>query len=67
VRKKSIALVIGVAILIFGAAAYLWVGSSTPKGQDALSTLAPSNFTEFEYSFDKSLEGRRLVLLLSPT
>lgn len=65
-RKKSIALVIGVAILIFGAA-YVWVGSSTPKGQDALSTLAPSNFTEFEYSFDKSLEGPRLVLLLSPT
>jgi len=65
-RKKSIAVGVVVAILLLGAA-YLWVGSSTPQVQDPLSTLTPSSFAEFEESFDKSIEGPRLVLLLSPT
>jgi hypothetical protein len=65
-KRSSIALGTVLAILLLGAA-YLWVGSSTPQGQDALATLTPSNITEFEKNFDKSLEGYRLVLLLSPT
>jgi hypothetical protein len=66
VRKRLIAVGIVAAILLLGAA-YLWVGSSTPQGQDPLVALTPSSITEFEESFDKSVEGPRLVLLLSPT
>jgi hypothetical protein len=65
-KRSSIALGIGLAILLL-APAYLWVGSSTPQGQDPLATLSVSNITEFEDAFDKSMEGPRLVLLLSPT
>jgi hypothetical protein len=66
VRKRFITIGFVAAILLLGAA-YLWVGSSTPQGQDPLATLTPSNITEFEESFDKLIEGPRLVLLLSPT
>jgi hypothetical protein len=66
VRKSLIAAGVVAAILLLGAA-YLWVGSSTPQGQDPLAALTPPNMTEFEESFDKSIEGPRLVLLLSPT
>lgn len=65
-RKRLIAAGVVAAILLLGAA-YLWVGSSSPQGQDPLATLTPSNITEFEESFDKPIEGPRLVLLLSPT
>ena len=65
-KGKSIA--IGVLLAaVLAAAAYLWVGSAAPAGQDPLATLTQSNFAEFENSFDKSVEGPRLVLLLSPT
>jgi hypothetical protein len=64
--KKSITVGAAMAILL-AAAAYLWMGSSTPPGQDPLSTLTAVNFADFEGAFDKSIEGPRLVLLLSPT
>jgi len=66
VSKRHIITGATAAILLFGAA-YLWLGSSTPPGQDPLSTLTPSSFARFEESFDKPSEGSRLVLLLSPT
>lgn len=66
VRKRLIAVGVLAAILLLGAV-YLWVGSATPQGQDPLATLTPPNTTEFEDSFDISVEGPRLVLLLSPT
>jgi len=66
VRKRFITIGIVAAILLLGAT-YLWVGSATPQGQDPLAALTPSNTTEFEDSFDKSVEGPRVVLLLSPT
>jgi len=65
VRKRFI--VVGIVAILLLGAAYLWVGSATPQGQDSLATLTPSNITEFENSFDKSVEAPRLVLLLSPT
>jgi hypothetical protein len=64
--KKSITVGAVMAILL-AAAAYLWIGSSTPPGQDPLSTLTPANLADFAGAFDKSVEGPRLVLLLSPT
>jgi hypothetical protein len=66
VRKRLVAVGFVAAIFLLGAA-YLWVGSATPQGQDPLATLRPPNLTEFEDSFDRSVEGPRLVLLLSPT
>ena len=66
VKRKPVAVGLLVAAVIAGAA-YLWVGSAVPPGQEPLRTLTQSNFAEFENSFDKSVDGPRLVLLLSPT
>jgi hypothetical protein len=66
VKGKSVTIGFLVAAMAAGAA-YLWVGSAVPPGQEPLATLTQSNFAKFEDSFDKSLEGPRLVLLLSPT
>jgi len=66
VKKKSIAIVVAVVALLL-AAVYLRMDSSTPPGQEPLATLTAANFAAFEESFDKSMEGPRLVLLLSPT
>jgi hypothetical protein len=67
VKKSSVAIGMIVALALAGAA-YLWVGSAVPPGQEPLATLTTeTSFAKFEDSFDKSLEGPRLVLLLSPT
>jgi hypothetical protein len=66
VKGKSVAVGLLLAAVIAGAA-YLWVGSAAPPGQEPLATLTESNLVEFENSFDKSVDGPRLVLLLSPT
>jgi hypothetical protein len=55
------------ATAILLAVAYFLMGSATPLGQDSLATLTSTNFVDFESAFDKSVEGPRLVLLLSPT
>lgn len=65
-KKTSIAVVALAAMMLLGTA-YVWFGSSTPAGQEPLTTLTATNFAEFENAFDKSLQGPRLVLLLSPT
>lgn len=65
-KGKSLAIIVLVAVVLAGAA-YLWVGSAVPPGQEPLATLSQSNFAEFENAFDKSVEGPRMVLLLSPT
>jgi hypothetical protein len=58
----------GVAVVtLFLVAAYLRMDSSTPPSQEPLATLTTANFAAFEETFDKSTEGPRLVLLLSPT
>jgi hypothetical protein len=66
VKGKFVAISLLVAAMAAGAA-YLWVGSAVPPGQEPLATLTQGDFREFENSFDKSVDGRRLVLLLSPT
>jgi hypothetical protein len=65
VKGKSVAL--GLFLALSAGAAYLWLGSAVPPGQEQLATLTQSNFAEFENSFDKAADGPRLVLLLSPT
>ena len=65
-KKKSIAIVVAVVTLLL-VAVYLRMDSSAPPGQEPLATLTAANFAAFEESFDKSTEGPRLVLLLSPT
>jgi hypothetical protein len=66
VKGKFVAITFLVAAMAAGTA-YLWVGSAVPPGQEPLATLTQSDFREFENSFDKPADGRRLVLLLSPT
>jgi len=67
VKGKSIAIIVLAAAAVAAGAAYLWVGSAVPPGQEPLATLTQNNLVEFENSFDKSVDGPRLVLLLSPT
>lgn len=65
-KNKTFAIGIA-AIGLLLAAAFLRMDSSTPKGQEPLLSLTNSNFAAFETAFDKSTEGPRLILLLSPT
>ncbi len=65
-KKKSFAIGVAVVTLLL-VAVYLRMNSSTPPGQEPLAVLTTANFAAFEESFDKSIEGPRLVLLLSPT
>ena len=65
-KKKTIAIGVAVVALLL-VAVYLRMDSSTPPGQEPLATLTAANYAAFEESFDKSTEGPRLVLLLSPT
>jgi hypothetical protein len=66
VNKKSFA--IGLSLVaLFLLVVYLSQNSSTPLGQEPLATLSTANFASFEAAFDKSSEGPRLLLLLSPT
>jgi hypothetical protein len=66
VTKKQLA--VGAALTgLLLAIAFLRLDSSTPKGQEPLVSLTNSNFASFEAAFDKSTDGPRLVLLLSPT
>jgi hypothetical protein len=66
VKRKTLAIGVLVAAL-FLFALYLSRNSSTPPSQEPLATLTAANFASFETAFDKSMEGPRLVLLLSPT
>ncbi len=64
--KKQLAL--GVALIgLLLAAIFLRMDSSTPSGQEPLIALTNLNFIAFETAFDKSTDGPRLILLLSPT
>jgi hypothetical protein len=66
VTKKQLA--VGAALIgLLLAAFYLRMDSATPPGQDPLTTLSTANLAAFETAFDKSTDGPRLVLLLSPT
>lgn len=61
-------LAVGVALIgLLLAAFYLRIDSATPSGQEPLAALSTANFAAFETAFDKSMDGPRLVLLLSPT
>ncbi|MGB9463941.1 MAG: hypothetical protein WBR10_02405 [Candidatus Acidiferrum sp.] len=65
---KRSAIVIGVLFAaVLAAAPYFWVGSAVPPGQEPLATLTQNDLAEFANAFDKSADGPRLVLLLSPT
>ena len=66
VKKRAFAIGVAVVTLLL-VAVYLRMDSSTPPGQEPLATLTSTNFAAFEESFDKSTEGPRLILLLSPT
>lgn len=66
VKKKTLAFGVAVVTLLL-VAVYLRMDSSTPPGQEPLATLTIANFAAFEETFDKSTEGPRLILLLSPT
>ena len=65
-KKKTFAIGVAAVTLLL-VAVYLRMDSSTPPGQEPLATLTSANFAAFEESFDKSTEGPRLILLLSPT
>ncbi|PYU70419.1 MAG: hypothetical protein DMG49_11490 [Acidobacteria bacterium] len=65
-KKKFLGIGVAVVTLLL-VVVYLRMDSSTPPGQEPLVTLTAANFAAFQETFDKSIEGPRLVLLLSPT
>jgi hypothetical protein len=66
VIKKQLLVALALIGLLL-AAFYLRIDSATPPGQEPLAKLSSHNFAVFETAFDKSTNGPRLVLLLSPT
>jgi hypothetical protein len=61
--------VIGLCLLsVAGAVAYyLYAGSAVPRGQQPLTRLDASNFSELRNPFNEAKDFVRIVTLLSPT
>jgi hypothetical protein len=57
---------IGVVVLALGARMYL-SGHQTPAGQPPLANLATTSLDTLKTEFNRSSDGVRLILLLSPT
>ncbi|HKM89311.1 MAG TPA: hypothetical protein VJX29_01755 [Candidatus Acidoferrales bacterium] len=55
------------ALVLAGAAAWLWLPARVPQGQQPLTTLDAPAAPQFAAAFDDAPAGARLVLLLSPT
>ncbi len=65
--KKNFAIIIVLIAVVLAGAAYLWMGSAVPPGQEPLAELTQNDLAQFANAFDKSADGPRVVLLLSPT
>jgi hypothetical protein len=66
--KRSIVIVaVVLALLVPGAAWYLWGPAQVPDGQPALVALTPGNFAELKKEFNDNATKVRVVVLLSPT
>jgi hypothetical protein len=61
--------VIGLCLLAVVAAIayYLYAGSAVPTGQQPLTRLDASNFSELRNGFNEAKDSVRIVTLLSPT
>ena len=46
---------------------YLYLGSTTPTGQQPLARLDNSNMDSLKKSFNESADSVRVVVMLSPT
>ena len=60
----SIAIAVAVVVLI---AAYLYLGSTVPVGQQPLVRLDNSNIDSLKKSFNESADSVRLMVMLAPT
>jgi len=66
-RTTTLVLIaIGVVVLAFRARMYL-AGHQTPAGQPPLVDLATSSLDSLKTEFNRSSDGARVILLLSPT
>ena len=65
VKRGAAAAAILVVLIVL--ALYLRTPGAAPAGQAPLLSLNPTNFAEFERTFDQNSAVPRLVLLLSPT
>ncbi len=61
--------VIGLCLLaiIAGIGCYLYAGSAVPGGQQPLTRLDTSNFSDLRSAFNEAKDSVRIVILLSPT
>lgn len=68
-RMKRSYKVIGLCLLALIAAIgyYLYAGSAVPGGQQPLTRLDTSNFSELRSAFNEAKDFVRIVTLLSPT
>ena len=60
----SIAIAVAVVVLI---AAYLYLGSAVPVGQQPLVRLDNSNIDSLKKSFNESADSVRVMVMLAPT
>ena len=60
----SIAIAVAVVVLI---AAYLYLGSTVPVGQQPLVRLDNSNIDSLKKSFNESADSVRVMVMLAPT
>lgn len=65
-KRNTWAIIVTAAVFVL-LALYFGENPLTPSGQEPLTTLSNANFAAFVSAFDKSPEGPRLLLLLSPT
>ena len=66
-KKASLAVVALAALCLAGAGWYLWWPSQPPAGQPGLTVLDADDFDGFRRAFNASVNGPRVVVLLSPT
>jgi hypothetical protein len=66
VKRKHIAWLVGVALVLLVAWHFLW-SARTPNGQRPLTYLQPADADQFKREFDGAAANSRMVLLLSPT
>jgi len=61
--------IIGLCLLgiIAGIGYYLYAGSAVPAGQQPLTRLDASNFSQLRSAFNEAKDSVRVVTLLSPT
>ena len=66
---KRTGIIIGsvLAVILFALFYYFYLGSTVPKGQQALVYLNSTNVSSLKDAFNSSANSVRVIVMLSPT